>query len=223
MSKPGPKDEAAKDSGALNGTHLNGAADHDESDEAAPEELPEEPVAPPPPEVAELAASCVRYVQAKFGVLLDGTQDTLSLLDAYVQDARKSTVERPESLPLIAASVGAYFGEVVRLAFGASWITVGDHDTWRVCLKYVYLAFNPVTTAVSAITGNDSTEGAHFTLDAEDREYVEARLAALGEVDEDEYVLPTTRFDVLHIAVEAVRARMIERGLADVTFGPDDY
>jgi hypothetical protein len=218
------KDEGANGAGSLmNGAaaengHETGADEANEAEEAASE--PE----PAPPEVRELVASCVRFVQAKFGVVLDGTQDTLSLLDAYVQDARNSVTERPETLPLIASSIGAYFGEVVRLAFGATWVTVGDHTAWRLCFKRVYLAFNPIGMAIEAITGEESTgAGAHLEMESEDREQLTRRLAALGEVDSDEYYLPTTRFDVIEIAVASIHGRMVEQGLGDVTFSPDDY
>jgi hypothetical protein len=211
-----------KDQGANGaGHHLNGSAENGE--ETAAEEAEETP-APAPPEVRELVASCVRFVQTKFGVALDGTSDTLSLLDAYVQDARNSVAERPETLQLVASSIGAYFGEVVRLAFGATWVTVGDHIAWRLCFERVYLAFNPIGMAIEAITGEEATgTGAHLEMESDDREQLERRLASLGEVDADEYYLPTTRFDVIEIAVASIHARMVEQGLGDVTFSPDDY
>jgi hypothetical protein len=48
-------------------------------------------------------------------------------------------------------------------------------------------------------------------------------LAALPEVEPDEFCAPSTRFDVISLVVETLRARMVESGLADVRFGPDDY
>ena len=38
----------------------------------------------PPPAILELVASCVRFVLAKYRVELDGTPDTLGILDHYV-------------------------------------------------------------------------------------------------------------------------------------------
>ena len=217
----------------LNGLHggkRDGAVEDDPGDDAENDELAAEPaeiereVPPPPSEIADLMASCVRFVHAKYGVLLDGTQDTLSLLDAYVNDARASAAERPETLPLTAAAVGAYFGEVVRLTFGATWVTVGDHDTWKLCLNHVYLAFNPIGTAMEALTFEEAVGyHAHLDLEPDDREQLERRLAALGQVPDDEYYLPTTRFDVIHMAVDAIHGRMVASGLGDVTFTPDDY
>ena len=86
---------------------------------------------PAPPEVKELADACMRFVLAKYAVPLDGTSDTLSILDQYVRDARAEIAGQPESLPLLQAMIGAYFGEVVRAAFEARWFSTGDHDGWR--------------------------------------------------------------------------------------------
>ncbi len=220
-SGEGTKSEPQK----LNGLH-GSAEDDDDQDpqEAASADDELEELAPPPTVISDLLSSCVRFVHAKYGVLLDGTQDTLSLLDAYVNEARLSAAERPETLPLTAAAIGAYFGEVVRLAFGATWVTVGDHDTWRLCLGRVYLTFNPLGTAMEALTG-ESAPGwhAHLTLEPDDQEQLERRLAALGDVPDDEFFLPTTRFDVISIAVDAIHGRMVASGLGDVTFTPDDY
>jgi hypothetical protein len=218
--------------GHTNGVHTNGAkaepAADDDGDEGTGLELDFDPgpPEPPPPAIMELTASCIRFVQAKFGIVLDGTQDTLSLLDGYIRDARPSAAERPETVALLAASIGAYFGEVVRLTFGGTWVTPGggDHDTWRLCLRHVYLAFNPIGTAYEALTSTEAPGyHAHLELESDDREMLEHRLAALGEVDEDEYYMPTTRFDVISIAVDAIRGRMLEQGLGDITFTPDDY
>ena len=38
-----------------------------------------------------------------------------------------------------------------------------------------------------------------------------------------EFFAPTTRYDVLEIAVEALRAKMNAEGHGGVTFGPEDY
>ena len=47
--------------------------------------------------------------------------------------------------------------------------------------------------------------------------------AAMPEVDEEEYYLPTTRLDVVTGIVETLRARAEESGMGDVTFTPEDY
>lgn len=189
--------------------------------------LPGSPAAPPqgPPEgVTDLAASCVRFVRARYGVELDFSPDTLSLLDQYVRDARQGETDKAETLELLTAVTGAYFGEVVRLTFGGEWKAEGESEDWRICLEPVYLAFNPLGTMREALKGAEQPGWhAHFAMEEEDRAYVEERIAALGEVDEDEFFLPTTRWDVLEISIEALQSRMGARGETGVRFSREDY
>jgi hypothetical protein len=177
-----------------------------------------------PPQVGELAAACVRFVATRYGTMLDFEPETLSLVDQWVRDARLELKARPEAADLVQSAAGAYLGEVIRRAFGARWFAEGDHSGWRLYLSTVYCAFNPLGMVREALLG-EPAEGwnAHFELDPGERDAIEARLAALPPVDEDEYYAPSTRFDVVSIVVEALRDGMRARGLADVRFTPDDY
>jgi hypothetical protein len=204
-------------------THLNGAAD--EHDEAPPTPPPRERLAKETPEaVAELSASCARFVLAKYKVPLDGTSDTLSILDQYVRDARTDIEIQPLGLPLLQATIGAYFGEVLRRSFDASWFTSGDHDGWRLDFHDVYLTLNPIGMAREALTLT-AAEGWHAHLEMDDAEQaaVLSRLERLPEVSDDEYYAPSTRFDVVEIAVEALLARAHDAGTGDVRFTVEDY
>ena len=71
----------------------------------------------------------------------------------------------------------------------------------------------------------DAAEGwhAHFELDPAESEAMEQRLAALPAATSDEYYAPSTRFDVVSILFDALRAGMRARGLADVRFTAEDY
>jgi hypothetical protein len=187
--------------------------------ELAPEEIDEAPRA-----VAELAAACVRFVATRYGVALDFTPETLSLVDQYVKEARSEVAVRPDALELVQGAVGAYLGEVIRRAFGGSWFAQGDPSGWRVYLSRVFLSFNPIGMAREALLV-EAQEGwhAHVEPDEGEREMLEKRLAALPPVEDDEYYAPTTRFDVVSIAYDALRASMQAHGLADVRFGREDY
>ena len=199
----------------------NGAGFHHEPEDPGPDP---EPVPPPPPQVAELVAACMRFVASKYKVGLDGTPDTLSLIDQYVRDARTAYAERPESIDLVAPAVGSYLGEVMRQEFAAEWFAEGAHDSWRLYFHHVFLAFNPVGMVREAITMQE--EGgwhAHLVLDPAEREAIEERLAIMPDVDEEEYYLPTTRFDAITVVVETLRARAEASGTGDVTFTRDDY
>lgn len=178
----------------------------------------------PPAQVEELARACVRFVTTRYGIQLDYQPETLSFVDQWLRDARGDVLGKPEAIELAQAAAGAYFGEVVRRWFGARWVAEGDHATWKLCLSNVFCAFNPIGVAREALLlGPAEGWHAHLELDPADRSSIEARLGALPPADDDEYYAPTTRFDVLCIVVDALRAAMRSRGLADVRFVPDDY
>lgn len=210
-----PPSDPPKENGA-NGS--NGAGFHHEPD---PED---QPLPAPPPQVAELVAACMRFVASKYKVALDGTPDTLSLVDQYIREARAAYEARPESIDLVAPAVGAYLGEVMRQEFSAEWFADGSHESWRLYFHHVFLAFNPVGMAREAITMKEE-EGwnAHLTLDPAEREAIEERLAVMPDVDEDEYYLPTTKLDVITVVVETLLARAEAAGTSDVTFTREDY
>jgi hypothetical protein len=192
----------------------------------SPADEPEPPVAvePPPPQVAELAAACLRFVAARYGAALDFNPDTLSFVDHWVRDARADVLERPEAAEIVQASAGAYLGEVIRRTFGGRWVAEGSHAEWRLELERVYCWFNPIGMVREALR-LDAAEGwhAHFELDPAESEAMEQRLAALPAATSDEYYAPSTRFDVVSILFDALRAGMRARGLADVRFTAEDY
>jgi hypothetical protein len=184
-----------------------------------------------PAQVQELAAACVRFVATKYKVPLDFSPDTLSLVDQYARDTRKVSaaedLEQAEerlarAMPIVEGAIGAYLGEVIRRAHGGIWDADGDPSTWRVLMTRVYLAFNPMAMAREALT-LEHEEGSHLETDPAQRDALEARLAALGQVDDEEYFSPSTRFDVIEIAVEALAAQARIDGVADVKFTRDDY
>jgi hypothetical protein len=183
-----------------------------------------EPAAPPPPRVEDLAAACVRFVAARYGVTLDFAPDTLSFIDQWVRDTRAELERRPEVADVVQASAGAYLGEVVRRTYGGSWVLAEDMAGWRVCLSRVYCAFNPIGMVREALV-LDRADGwqAHFELDPGERDAIEQRLEALPPVDDEEFFAPSTRYDVVSIVVDALRAGMESQGLGGVRFSAEDY
>jgi hypothetical protein len=202
---------------------------------AAPPEEPEnpgpkgldgiEPPALPPAGVAELAQACVRFVETATGIVLDFSPETLPVLDHYVATRRNELVRKPELIGLVARAAGAYFGEVVRRQIPSFW-HIGSEDpvTWEIRVEPVYLAFSPVGVAYDAVThGDEEGPTAHLQLDDEDREAVELRLAELPSASDDEFFSFSTRLEVLQIAVDAIKARMMDSGLGEVAFTDSDY
>ena len=164
------------------------------------------------------------YLKRKYGVELDFSSDTLSVLDHYVRESHAEVGTRPEVLDLLQSSIGAYLGEVFRRSFGAQWQLDDDMAKWRLLFEHAHLSTNPVGIAREALL-SDETDGWHAHLDFDDamREPVMARIAALPESEADEYYLPSTRFDVLQLVHEALRGQMDSEGTLDVTFGVEDY
>jgi len=206
-----------------NGTH---APDDDADDELVvePFDRGDAPCPDAPPIILELLASCHRMVAAAVGVPMDGTGDTLSLLDHYVQSARAEVLVKPELQAVLEQSIGAYFGEMARQSYGGFWHMPAEPAEWRVRLSTVYLTFNPLGVAREALL-NDHSEGWHGHAKVEDayEPFVKARLDALGDVDADEYFLPSSRWDALEVVVAAVRERMVQEEAADGFFEASDY
>lgn len=190
-------------------------------------------IAPAPPAIHELAEGCRTFVKAALGVELDYEPETLSVLDHYVEQAREAALARPDTLHLLAHAVGAYFGEVVRRKYASWWQMDGsDPAYWQIQLEPVYLAFSPVAlvydgllrAADAARAGEEEgAEMSQLELDDEDRAAVTARLAELPPVTDAEFYAPSTRLEVIDIAVEAIRARRIAGGELEAHLTQDDY
>jgi hypothetical protein len=159
-------------------------------------------------------------------VKLDYTAETLPLLYHYLAGARPAAGERPQAGALVAHAAGAYLGEVVRRRYPSWWRAEGDDPGgWRIELETVYLSFSPVELVADALhRTTDAEAGEALELEEEDRQAVAARLAELGPVDEDEFYAPSTRLEVIDIAVDAIRSRRLGAGEpAEAHLGPDDY
>lgn len=180
-------------------------------------------------EIRELSASCEQHVRDAVGLELDGSIETLPILDHYVRLSRDAVRARPELLPLLARTVGAYFGQVVSDHFGGFWsLRSPDVDTWYVCLRSVYLAFNPIGMAYAALTWSieeDLPPGppAELRLSRQDRGWVEQRLAALPPVREGDFFTLSTRVEGMEIAAAALGEQLAQAGSADVVYDDDDY
>jgi len=133
-----------------------------------------------PKQVLEFASQAVEYVRRALGVTLEYNSETLPLLDHYLRqvlaaqasgpaDSRpgngksgngksgrptgKVDGERPPATALVAATAGAYFGEVVRRRLGGSWhMPSADPGSWRLVLPSG-VWFWPVAMAMATILG----------------------------------------------------------------------
>jgi hypothetical protein len=176
-----------------------------------------------PPHVDDLVQAARRFVKNALGVELDGTPDTLPLLDHWLDDAHGGDAD---VLALVAPAAGAYFGEVVRATLaGARWHAPGnDHAHWRIEFDPCFLSFNPIGAALEAVHAKDEPGwSAHFRMSQADAAAIAEILERTAPpVDDDDYYRLTTRYEVL----EQVHARLVARALEagePAHFGPDAY
>jgi hypothetical protein len=175
-----------------------------------------------PPTVIELAAAGREYVRRAVGVALDGTPETLSLLDHYLGSIAPDAKEQPAALKLALHAAAAYFGEVLRGAFLCHWHAEGDDPAqWEIRFTKVYLAVCPFAAVSALVLGDDG--GELFRIDDAHAEELVAALEALPPVPEEEFLLPSTRFDVVQMIVEKLEARAEAAGHGDVELTDEDY
>lgn len=223
----------------LSGEEADETHDSDEQDGAADVRVEPRQVPPPPAVIADLAESCVRYVERSLGVKLDYTAETLPLLDHYLAEAQKTLSNKSDddakaalpALQLLVHTAGAYFGEVVRRRYPSWWRTEGDDPmSFRIELETAYLAFSPMLFMYEAlareltVTGDQAAfEAAQIEMDEEDQKAAAARLAEL-EVSDEEYYAPSTRLEAIDVVVDTIRTRRLAAGdPVEMALTPEDY
>lgn len=199
----------------MENTPLSVHDDADDADLADPltQEIGLDTPAPPPPEaIAELAEACVAYVERALGVRLDYTAETLPLLDHYLATARADVTRLPESEPLLVSTAGAYFGEVLRRRHPSHWTLGDDPAAHRLELEVARLVVHPMSViAECLLLGTPADEGflASLVLGAEDRDALAKRLEELPEVTDEELYAPSTRLEVVDMALDMLHARRL--------------
>jgi len=177
-----------------------------------------------PETILELSAACSRFVQGKYGVPLDFTGDTLSLVDQYVREARESVKKEPATFDLVAYAIGGYLGEVMRRTFGGEWFVEGEPLQYRLYFTRVKLSTNPLGLAREALLEADDPEfHSSLAVDPKYRAFVEERLKDVQPVPEEEYYLPSTRFDTAAFIVELLHAKMAADGVPPARYTRIDY
>jgi hypothetical protein len=189
--------------------------------------VPFDAAAPEIPErITELVGSCIRFVHTSVGADLDLTHETLPILDHYLRLSRAEIGPRPEALPLIAQATGVYFGHVLAIEYGGQWrVPTPDVHEWRLYFQSFFMLLNPVGVAYELLRESVDHGGPSATpqFSRDERSLVEARLAALPEVEQDEYYSFSTRYDALQLCIEVLREAQHGAGLEDVTYEWGDY
>ncbi|HTM43895.1 MAG TPA: hypothetical protein VL137_03010 [Polyangiaceae bacterium] len=185
------------------------------------------PAGPLTPDViVELAHSCRQFVWAKLQIELDGTAETLPILDHYIKLARDDLRRQPEATTLLAKTVGAYFGSVLASTMDGFWrVSSADDRHWFVCARSVYLAINPMGVAHDVLHASTDHDGpsSELRLDRGEHEVVAERLHRLPAMDEEEYFTLSARVEMIEIAIAALRDHHLAKGSAEIAFEPADY
>ncbi|MBI5477649.1 MAG: hypothetical protein HY906_02265 [Deltaproteobacteria bacterium] len=161
-----------------------------------------------PDQVSEYVRAAVDFVQRAVGMVLDGSDESLAVLDHYVAQVPR---DQPEIVGLVTPAVGAYFGEVVRRRFGGEWRLDGEPTAWRLSLEGGAVTFAPVGMAAAAVYRAE-VEGfdAEMTLAPAHREDIEAGLELAAPVTEEYYYSLTGRFETIQHVLDllaGLRAR----------------
>lgn len=159
----------------------------------------------------EFAAQTVAYVQHALGVLMEYDQATLPVLDHYLRDIPKA---QSDTLRLMLATAGAYFGEVLIREIGGRWEISGEQPTdWRVVLTSG-ISVCPAGLVAANVAGADVSDfDCEIEAPAAIREIIEKAMSSMSDVTEEEYFSLAGRFDTLqhlHEVVVGVAAQKIE-------------
>ncbi len=179
-----------------------------------------------PPSIEELARGCVAFVHRAVGIELDGTPDTLPILDHYLSSVLSDDRAKEEINDLVVSSAGAYFGEVVRRALGhGRWhVEEGDLTGYRLELEHVFPFFNSMGMAREVLVSADQPGWmAHLEVLPRDRPLLDQSLARMGDVREDDYYRLAVRFEVIEQVVSALEGASVSRQAQDEAFSPAVY
>lgn len=192
-------------------------------------------IKPVPKAVEALANRCITHIKNRTQITLDYQSETLSLLDFFIQQMLKEEGggdipsigdhRRSEMMHLFAPTLGAYFGEMVRHEFPCRWrIDSADPKSWMIEFAHVPLRFSPVGAAAEAIVENEIDEwGCNLETRRDETQALHERLAAAPPVTEAEFFTLSTRFEVVQIAVDYLRARISKRVGTIQLLSSEDY
>lgn len=183
-------------------------------------------------QVAALRQAAVDYVARATGLSLDGSEESLAIVDHYLSRVRPggASAAKPDVLRLIAGAIGVYLGELFTTRFGGTWRLVtpaedaaqtelgdmlGAVASWRVQLEAAPLLVDPIGMAADALTYDDSGEDVEadaddapgFTLLDSARHLFTPLAEALGRlspVTSEYYYSLTGRFETLSYIVDLV-------------------
>lgn len=176
-----------------------------------------------PQEVEDLVKLARLSVTKVIGVEPDLTPETLPLVDEYLRQATAGCSQ--EVRDLVVASVGVYFGEVVRRKLHGRWTLKGPlPEGWRVELLNCFLYLVPVGMAGEVMVGRqtDEYDGSFATQD-DLNEGLEELLREAAPISEEEYFSLAGRVDILQLAADWLVGRQLASGKPQRSYSAGDY
>jgi hypothetical protein len=175
-------------------------------------------------QVAALRQAAVDYVARATGLSLDGSEESLAIVDHYVATVRAGGLVKPDVLRLIAAALGVYLGELLTSRFGGRWRQLPTSDEaqaeygalagWRIDLEVAPLRVDPIGMAAEALSFSEDDEadeesdgGTGFALLDSAQPLFAAlseALSRLAPVSSEYFYSLTGRFETLSYIVELV-------------------
>ncbi len=186
-----------------------------------------------PDEIVQYAERCVVHVKNRFGFDLDYGPEMMGVLDHFVTTVVADEAEgitpapgdrrRSHLLHLLAPTVGAYFGEVLRREFPSRWrYTSQPPSEWILEFEEFFLRFNPAGAAASAIMAENVEDwGGSIVTSPELLGPLHERLSVAPPLPEDQFYTFTARHEVLQIAQDYLKERAVKDG--PVPCGAEDY
>lgn len=203
-----------------------------------------------PPQVDKAVATLVSDLEQNLHttvlrattLVLDGSVTSLAYVDHYLGLVRGES--RAPIVELVAASAGAYFGELVRREFstrpsgpeGAIWAgRADDPRSLRLLMTPHFLHFSPVALAWAAILGRDPDDDdldTAFHLDTRrgddpaapsDADFILEHLQSVAPIPEDQFYTLTARFETLGLILGLLSERRAMAGSDPHTYTLADY
>jgi hypothetical protein len=145
----------------------------------------------------------VDFVRRALSLTLDYTAETLPLLDHYLRSVPR---DQPDTVRLIATTVGAYFGEVIRRTLGGDWDDREDQAPidWKLQLTGGVTVVPGGMAALAILQAESEDLDGGFEVPESSRDLVEDALSARGAVPEDEFYSLSGRLEVLMFVVDLV-------------------
>jgi len=187
-----------------------------------------------PEAIRTLADRCVVHVAHRFDLEVDFSPETLGVVDHFIEtvvveegDGRTpppGDPRRAHLVHLLAPTISAYFGEVLRRCMPCRWRLGGDDpQDWLLEFEQYVLRFNPAGAAADALVQEvvEAWGGALATA-PEQMASLHERLAAAPPLPEDQFFALTSRYEVIQIVDDWLRAR----AAADdepLSLSPADY